>query len=355
MPKRIGFIFEKVISPENCAAAVRDMAKAKFKVRQAQKMAENAESLGLRISQELADGNWKPAPYRTKTIKDGYYAKERHIKVPCLYDQCIHHALMRVTAPYILRRNYFYNCGSIPKAGQSRACRAVRRWMAKKKILRYGATLDVHHFFETCGTEAVMTVLSRIFKDKRFLELHRKVMESMDGTLAIGFNVSHWYANLVLGYVDRQIKQRLLQKNDQFARYMDDMVMLSNNKRKLHKAVRGVAECLAELGLRLKSNWQVYRIKGRGVTFLSYRFFHGYTILRKRLAIRISRRIKQLVKNGKKRTLRDAQSMMSYKGILMQCNSHHFKERWIYPLIDFKQLRRYIRRESRVYKPAACL
>lgn len=354
MPKRIGFVFEQVVSPENCAAAVRDMAKAKPKVRRAQKMAENAENIGARIAHELSTGTWKPKPYHTKTIKDGYHQKERHIKVPCLYDQCIHHALMRVTSPYIMRRNYFYNCGSIPKAGQTRACRAVRRWMAKKKIVKYAASLDVYHFFENCGTEAVMTALSRIFKDKRFLALHRQVMESMDGTLAIGFNVSHWYANLVLGYVDRMIKQKLLRNGD-YVRFMDDMVLASSNKRSLHKAVRGIAELLREMGLSLKKNWQVYRIRGRGISFLSYRFFHGYTILRKRLAVRISRRIKQTARKGRRRVLKDAQSMMSYYGILKHCDSHHFKQRWVYPYVDFDQMRRYIRHESRVCRAAPCI
>lgn len=140
-----------------------------------------------------------------------------------------------------MKRNYFYNCGSIPNGGQIKACRAVKRWMAKKKLIKYGESLDIHHFFESCKAWVVMKALERIFKDKKFLALHRKVLRSMDDTLAIGFNVSHWYANLVLGYIDNQIKQRIL-PDCHYVRFMDDMLMLHNNKRKLHRAKDAIAQ-----------------------------------------------------------------------------------------------------------------
>lgn len=51
MPKRIGFVFEQVIAPDNCTLAVREMAKSKPKITRAQEMKENAESIGKQISE----------------------------------------------------------------------------------------------------------------------------------------------------------------------------------------------------------------------------------------------------------------------------------------------------------------
>lgn len=345
MPKRIGFVYEQVISPDNCIKAVREMARSKPKIRRAQYMKTHAESFGARLSEQLTSESWKPRPYSTKTIKDGFRMKERHIKIPCLWDQCVHHAQMQVTAPYIERRNYFYNCGSIPGAGQIRATRAVKRWMASKKLIKYGESLDVYHFFESCQAWVVMKALERLFKDKRFLALHRLVLKSMGDTLAIGFNVSHWYANLVLNYIDNQIKQRIL-PNCKYVRYMDDMLLLHNNKRKLHRARDEIEKLLNSMGLSLKPNWQVYKIKGRGITFLSYRYFHGYTVMRKRLMIRVSR-IMRTASKHRNITYHEAASVVSYLGILKHCNSYNFRKKWVYPYIRIKKCKGVIRNETR--------
>ena len=280
--------------------------------------------------------------------------KERHIKIPCLWDQCVHHALMQITAPYIEKRNYFYNCGSIPEAGQIRATRAVKRWMAGKKLIKYGESLDVYHFFESCQAWVVMKALERIFKDKKFLALHRTVLRSMGDTLAIGFNVSHWYANLVLNYIDNQIKQRIL-PDCKYVRYMDDMLLLHNNKRKLHRARDEIAKLLNELGLTLKSNWQVYKIKDRGITFLSYRYFHGYTIMRKRLMFRISR-IMRKASTHRNIQFHEAASVISYLGILKHCNSYNFRKKWVYPFIRIKKCKDVIRNETRrIHQLSPCV
>lgn len=325
------------------------MARSKPKHRRAQYMKTNAESFGMKLHEQLLSGAWEPRPYHEKTIIDGIRKKERHIKIPCLWDQCVHHALMQITAPYIQRRNYFYNCGSMPDAGHIRATRAMKRWMASKKLIKYGESLDVEHFFESCKAWVVMAALERIFKDKKFLALHRKVLLSMGDVLAIGFNVSHWYGNLVLMYIDFEIKQRIL-PDCKYVRYMDDMVLLHNNKRKLHRAREAIQKLLEARELALKDNWQIYQIKNRGVSFLSYRFFHGYTILRKRLLFRISQRIRKVSKR-RKLTMHEASSIISYLGILKHCDSFNFKKKHLFPYINIRKCKGVIRNEmGRIHK-----
>lgn len=343
MPKRVGFVYEQVISIDNCILAVKEMARSKPKHRRAQYLKAHADEYGKQLHVQLSNGTWKPRPYYAKTIIDGIRKKERHIKVPCLWDQCVHHALMQITAPYIQRRNYFYNCGSLPQAGQIRATRAIRRWMAAKKMVKYGESLDVEHFFESCKSWVVMAALERIFKDKKFLALHRTILTSMGDELAIGFNVSHWYGNLVLMYIDFEIKQRIL-PDCKYVRYMDDMLLLHNNKRKLHRAKESIEKLLNEKGLKLKHNWQIYQIKGRGVTFLSYRFFHGYTMMRKRLMYRISRRVRRDSRYNHV-SFHQASSAISYLGILKHCDSYNFKKKWVYPYVNIRKYKGVIRNE----------
>ena len=351
MPKRVGYLYEKVVAYDNCENAYKEMTKGKHKNVRAMKMRENAADFGQRLADELTNDEWVPSPYKEHTIKDGAHKKERHIKVPCLKDQAVHHAVMRVTAPYIEKRNYFYNCGSIPCAGQIRATRAMKRWMSAKKIMKYCVQLDVRHFYESCPHWAVIEALERIFKDKKFLALHVKILNSMGEGLAIGFYPSQWYANLVLMWIDFRIKQSYLPKG-YYTRYMDDMCLLGTNKRKLRKAMESISYELRRIGLTLKGNYKLLKIGEGGVQFLSYRFFRGYTLMKKALMYRVSRGIR---KAKSKKTIHRALSAMSYVGVLKHCDSYNFRKERVYPLIQIKELRRYISHENRIRRVACCV
>lgn len=351
MPKRIGYLYEKVIDPDSCAQAVIEMTRGKHKNRRAMIMRENAAIYGKNLANDLASGRWVPAPYKEHTVQDGTHKKERRIKVPCLRDQAVHHAIMRITTPYIERRNYFYNCGSLPGAGQIRATRAMRRWMSGHKVMKYCVQLDIRHFYENCPHWAVMQALGRIFKDKRFLDLHRRILASMGDGLAIGFYPSQWYANLVLMWVDFRIKQKIIPEC-RYVRYMDDMCILGNNKRKLHRARDAIALELAALGMTLKRNHRLFKIGSGGVQFLSYRFFKGYTLLKKELMYRISRGIRRALVT---KTLHRALSAISYVGLLKHCDSYNFRLARVYPLIKINRLRRFISHENRAGRIAGSL
>ena len=340
MPKRIGYLYEQVVSEENCIQAVIEMTKDKLKNRKARWIRNNAESYGKRLVQDLQIGYWQPTPYLEHLIYDTHRKKERKIRVPCLRDQAVHHAVIRVMAPYVLKRNYYYNCGSIPKAGQHRATEAVKRWM--RRDYKYCAQFDVKKFYDSCSHDVVMNALTRIFKDKRFLDLNRQILDSMGEGLAIGFYPAQWYANIVLSQVDKLIKQECLPKC-KYVRYMDDMLLLYNNRRHLKRIKGQIHFCLTTLKLQLKHNWQVFRTN-RGINFLSYRFFPTCTLLQKPLMCRISRKARRA---GRTPSPHNAKSIMSYLGILKYCNSYNFRQKWIYPVVSIPKLKGVISRESK--------
>ena len=324
MPKRIGYLYEQVISVQNCIEAEKDMTKHKSRNRKALAIRSEAERYGKELSELLSQGKWEPAPYKEHIIYDGYRHKERRIKVPTLLDQAVHHAVMRVTAPYILNRNYFYNCGSIPGAGQRRAVNAMKSWLGGKKKYKYGETLDIRKFYDTCPHATVMKALRRVFKDEKFLKLHEKILASMSENgvgLAIGYYPSQWYANLVLTEIDNKIKE--CYPDIKLARYMDDFALIGNNKRKLRYARDLVIQMLTALGMKLKQNWQVFRIKDAGFPFLSYRFFYGFTLLKKCLMYRISKRMRNA---GRNINAHVAAGVVSYMGILKHCNSFNYRK-----------------------------
>lgn len=348
MPKRTGFLFEQVIAVDNCVAAVMEMTRGKGDNGRAIRMRKEAQKYGEMVSLMLENGTWEPSPYKEHTIKEGVRKKERNIKAPRLIDQIVHHAVMRVTVPHIERRNYYYNCGSIPGAGQKRATDAVKKWMSMEKGNKYCALFDVRKFYDTCPEWAVMGALRKIFKDERFLGLHKKILMSMGGGLAIGFYPSQWYANLILGAVDVEIKQKI-NPDCRYVRYMDDMCLLSDNKRKLHKSRKLVSACLDSLGLEMKGNHRIFKVGDGFVPFLSYKFYHGYTLLKKPLMYRIAAKAKVFSRN---KSPHNAKSMASYLGLIKHCDGRKFLETKILPVVNIKKCRRIISDESRSRRDA---
>ena len=97
-----------------------------------------------------------------------------------------------------------------------------------------------------------------------------------------------------------------------------------------------------------KNNWQVFKVKDRGVDFLGFRFFNNKTILRKRNALRIKRRIKRISKkiiiNNK-----DASAIMSYWGWIKKSDSYNFYNKNVKPYISISKVRRILSENNKQY------
>jgi len=346
MPKRIGFLWEKMISRENCIRAEREMCKNKKDNAKARFISKHVDEFGGALFQKLIRGTFEfHKPYE-RSICESYKKKERHLKIPCLEDQAAMQAWLNIATPYIVKRNYFYNCGSIPGGGQTRAVKGLQKHLSGKKPPKWACVSDIRHFYETCPHEAVLAGLRRIFKDEKFIGFAAEIMKSMSDTgigLAIGYPVSHWFANVALMHIDHELRRRF--PDVLHFRYMDDTVFISHNKRHLRRAFQFYAGSVEALGMSIKPNWQLFPIRSRGITFLSYRFFHGYTILTKPLMFRIARKMKNAAKGL---TVHLAASVMSYMGILKHCNSRHFFEARVLPYIRPKKCRRMISDASKL-------
>lgn len=139
---------------------------------------------------------------------------------------------------------------------------------------------------------------------------------------------SQWFANFYLQDLDHYIKEQLHVKY--YIRYMDDMVLFSRNKKELHKIKDLIDKFLENEGLQLKENWQLFKVDSRPLDFLGYRFYRGYTTLRRSNFLRIKRRVKKIVKRGYIR-LTDANSIISYHGWLSHCDSFNYRNKYIKP------------------------
>lgn len=333
--KRIGYVWEELISVDNCNQAVLNAIRAKRRTRFLRHVKEHYTEYGERVRQELING-WKPDPIRTKVINEGTDRKQRNLKIPSLKDHFVQTAVARILEKHLAKRFYFYACGSLPKRGQTFAVKAVEGHLRKKRP-KYAAVADIKQFYASVKKEQVMKCLRRVFKDEKFLKINEQILDQMGDGLAIGFTVSHWYAHLVMSFVDEEMKR----ENPKLflARFMDNYVFLCGRKRTLHKAMRKLMDTVKRFYLRIKEDWQVFPIKSRMITFLSYRMNHEKTILRKPLMCRMARRFRRAKNHLDAHT---ARTIMSYRGILKYCDSYRFRKCCLYPNVSLSLCRRLI-------------
>jgi hypothetical protein len=122
---------------------------------------------------------------------------------------------------------------------------------------------------------------------------------------------------------------------------VDDLVLLGSNKKELHKVKLAIDKYLQSIHLTMKQDWQVFLINTRAIDFLGFRFFQDKTILRKRIALRIRRRITKISRKSELNYV-DACAVVSYWGWIKRSNSYNFYNRYVKPKISIEKAKRRI-------------
>lgn len=344
--KRVGNIYEKIIQLGNLESAIMHAAKGKSKRRNVEKILDSPTYYAMQIQKILKDHTYKPSPYVEMKIQDGARKKERIIYKPQFYpDQCIHWALMLQIENILSKSMYEFSCASLKNRGILYGKRYLDRILVDdRKYTKYCLKLDVKKFYPSIDKTILKNKFRKKIKDRETLWLIDLIIDSADEGVPIGNYTSQWFANFYLTDLDHFIKEEL--KVKYYIRYMDDMVLFSNNKKELHKIKLAIDEFLSKDHLRLKENWQLFKTDSRPLDFLGYRFYRGYSTLRKSNFLRIKRRAKKISKK-KELNFHDAASMLSYAGWLKHCDSFNYQQKYIKPYINYNKCKEVVSNESK--------
>lgn len=348
--KRIGNIYSKITSKENIAKAFTNAAKGKHARRVVKDIMNNLNYYIDEVQRMLVNKIYTPNPYIILKIHDGTRKKERIIFKPKFYpDQIIHWALMQQIEPIIMKGMYDLCCASVRNRGIKRAANYLKRNLINdRKNTRYCLKLDIKKFYPSLDKEILKQKFRKKIKDNDVLNLLDMIVDSSEEGVPIGNYTSQWFANFYLQDLDHYIKEKLQIKY--YVRYMDDMLLFHRNKKELHKIRIAVDEFLKKEHLKIKENWQLFKVDSRPLDFIGYRFYRGYTTLRDSNFLRIKRRIKKVYKK-KKMTYLDACAIISYIGWLKHCDSHIFKDKYLNPYINIKKCKGVVRNATRNIQP----
>lgn len=258
--KRFGFLYEKIVSVENCKQAIINASKHKRKRKVVKEINDNLDYYAKDLSERLIRLDFL-TPYRTRIIKDGLSGKERELQIPSFYpDQCAHHAIVQILQPIFMKSSYHWSCANIPNRGIDHACKGVERaTMRDIKHAKYCVKMDISKFYPSIPHDKLKARLREKIKDEKALQIIYKVIDSHSPGIPIGNYTSPWFAEFYLQPLDNYIKQELGVKH--YIRYADDLVLIGNNKKKLRKAMYGVIDFVNGLGLTVKHDYQLYRIQ----------------------------------------------------------------------------------------------
>lgn len=344
--KRYGNLYSQISNIDNIKKAIICASKEKQHRISVIKVLDNIDRHAQIIQDMLVNKTFSPSPYKEMKIYDGARKKERIIKKPKFFpDQCVHWSLMLVVEPLFEKRMYKWSCFSIKGRGIHYAKNYVKGALKDKKNTKYAYQLDIKKFYPSIDNELLKLKLRKMFKDEDVLWLFDTIIDS-DRGLPIGNYTSQWLANYYLQDFDMFVKHDL--KLPYYVRYADDVLMFSSNKKYLHKCRKSVEKFIHQEKLAIKPNWQVFKVDSRPIDFIGFQFFRDHIILRDNLYLRIKRRAKRI---GKRKCLsiKDAHSMTSYWGYIVNSNSHKFYYDEIKPYCDINKCKEKISNETKKF------
>lgn len=290
--KRESNLIGKIAEPENLRLAFWKARKAKDGNLAVERYRNRLDENLLTLHHQLLAGSVNVGNYHYFTIFD---PKERLICAASFNERVLHHAIMNICHANFEKFQIFDSYASRKNKGTYAALDRAKFFQRK---YTWYLKLDVRKYFDSIDHDLLKQQLSKRFKDKLLLNIFNDIINSYETTpgkgIPIGNLTSQYFANHYLAVADHFIKEKL--NAPAYVRYMDDMVLWSNDKHellKLGKQFRGFIE--TELDLVLKPN--CLNACNKGVPFLGYLLFPNHLLLNQNSKKRFVSKLERYAKN----------------------------------------------------------
>lgn len=327
--KRVGNIWDRLCSIEVLTEAMYNAAKGKHKYRQVSRMMKTPVKYAEQLRKMLLNGEFKPSEYKVDIVKTEY-GKEREIfKLPFFPDRVIQHAISIVLRPRWNKAltDDTYAClvgrginSKDPRFNLNRKIKRVLNMPCYKHSPLYCLKMDIKKCYPSVDNDVLAKVNRKYCKDKKVLQLLDLLNYAGKG-LPIGNFLSQLWINVLLTEIDRYIKEVLKVKH--YFRYLDDFVIISDDKKELHEWQWRIMNFLYyELNMLMNNKRQIFKVGDnlteRGIDFVGYVFRRNGTRLRKRIKVAFAKKRKQ------------ESSIPSYMGMAMCCDARNLINNILY-------------------------
>lgn len=288
--KRVGYLMEKIVHPENLREAFLRAVRGKSNRLEVLRFRADLDTSLYDIRKHLLSGDYPFGQYRYFTIHD---PKERLICAAPFADRVAFHAMMRICHPVFDAYQIYDSYASRVGKGGYKALERAQRFAGRYE---WFAKLDVRRYFDSIDHEIVMHQLESLFKDKLLLLHFRHLLDSYHTQqgkgLPIGNLTSQYFANHYLSVADHYAKETL--HVSAMVRYMDDILLFAHNKEQLLTWVKNLQHYLSS-SLLLELHSPILNKTVGGIPFLGYVVYQDKLRLNQRSRARYVRKTKQLL------------------------------------------------------------
>jgi RNA-directed DNA polymerase len=346
--KRVNNLYEQIYSFENLYEAYLTARLGKKMRAEVLEFTARLEENLIEIQNELMHQTYEIGRYREFFV---YEPKQRMIMALPFKDRVVQWAIYRVVNPIFEKGFYEHSYACRVGKGTHAASDKLQEWLRivnKKPGKWYFLKMDISKYFYRVDHEILLKQIKKKIKDQELIELLEKITKSETtlfglptaSSLAetdvreagkgmpIGNLTSQMFANIYLNDLDKFVKHEL--KAHYYIRYMDDFILLSNDKKQLHEWKRAINDFL-DADLKLQTNNKTcVRPINLGIEFVGYQTWFSHRKLRKSTTKRMKKRLKYLQKRyanyeATPETIR--QSMQSYLGMLNKTDAYRLKKK----------------------------
>ena len=363
--KRKNVLYENMISYNNILSVYK-------KIKNSTKNKKEVYNYELNLNQNLLDtlfslskSTYVFSNYNIFLVREPKY---RLIMSESFPDKVVNHLFSKYVLSYALQSTLINsNVATRKDKGSKEAYRLFIKYTNKliyEKKKNYVLKIDISKYFYNINHNILMNMVSEKIKDERVLNMLKVILDTTDNDyinktilsvvnkeiykvnklnistsekeklinelksiplyrkgygLPIGNMSSQILAVFFLNKVDHFIKEKLGCKY--YIRYMDDLVILGNDKEELKNIFESVSKYIESFDLNVNKKSGIYSLSN-SVNFLGYNFkvFNNKLIIRYRSDTikRVNKRLKNLKVYDNEMYLK---SVASYKGYFLLCNT----------------------------------
>lgn len=342
---KIKNVFDLIFSKENLYEALEDASRGRRYQKDVLEFNYDAWTNLSDLREEILSGDYEIEKYYIFYIHE---PKLRMIMSIAFKHRVVQWAIYRVVNPMLVPGYITDSYGCIPGRGSLSAMQKLKYWLElvsrQEGESWYYLKLDISKYFYRVSHRVLKKVLAKKIKDKRLLEVLYKIIDCKhtpfglppgknpedvpleerlyDVGMPIGNLLSQMFANIYLDLLDQFCKRVLGIRY--YIRYMDDVIILGNDKLQLREWKERIGEFLeVELELNL-NNKTCIRPIGQGIEFVGYRVWAERVVVRKSTTLRIKRSLKgvrNLYAEGKMSFEKVTETFRCYIGMLQHTDS----------------------------------
>ena len=244
------------------------------------------------LQYKLLTETWTPTVCRSFTV---YEPKIREIDAPHFVDCIVHHAMHQILEPIFERRFIFHSYACRHGKGTHVAIEyiqdAIRRF-ARNYEAPYVVKCDISKYFRNINHEILLNMIAAVVPEQPVIDLWYKLCKvyakDSDKGIPIGALTSQLGANIYLDWLDHFMTDH--NAAPAYFRYMDDFVIITENKERAHYYFELVKYAVEQLKLQLNPKSEIFPLS-RGIDFCGYRMWKDHILPRKRTIKNMRRRL----------------------------------------------------------------